>query len=602
MVFKRFHILKSTKQRICKAKFYGFDIETYDKNKKFLCASIVGENPNDVWFFKNKQELIDFLKTKRFQNSIISATNLSFDFFGLFNGSEDIKGFDMLFRGSDLIFAKTYIRNKKFHKKYTSGAKRVLFLDTYSYAQLSVEKLGKIIGIQKLSKPKFLGHKPRNTKEWQIIKDYNIQDSRISMQYMKFLKNNFEKLGATFKMTIASTSMSLFKNKYLHADYFRASPDELLEQFNAYYGGRTEAFCRGLIKDYNYYDVNSLYPFVMKDHNYPDPNTKRITYKNTMRYIQKYEGISKVNVILDKEITPILPYRFETKLIFPTGEWTAWYSHAEIRKAITLGYKFPKVWKTYYYKKTCQPFNSYITDLYKKRLEHKAEGSVVEMVDKLLMNSLYGKFGQKFINRDNWLPFTHTLEELNKLKWFERVGDFIRIKKDFTEPADFCIPIWALYVTAYARMHLYDLIVKTNPAYVDTDSLITQTEMKTGKELGELKQEFKISHGIICKPKMYALVPTKEWQKLLEKKDLVKIKGIAKKLSFNEFGELLKNPKVSYIKFMKFKESIRRGFTPNELQEITKNLDLEDTKRIWKKKFNPKELQESKPNSLSIIS
>lgn len=46
---------------------------------------------------------------------------------------------------------------------------------------------------------------------------------------------------------------------------------------------------------------------------------------------------------------------------------------------------------------------------------------------------------------------------------------------------------------------------------------------------------------------------------------------------------------------MKFKESIRRGFIPNEIQEITKIVNLEDNKRYWNSTFNYRGFQESRP-------
>jgi hypothetical protein len=61
------------------------------------------------------------------------------------------------------------------------------------------------------------------------------------------------------------------------------------------------------------------------------------------------------------------------------------------------------------------------------------------------------------------------------------------------------------------------------------------------------------------------------------------------------FNQLLVNPAITYQKFMKFKESVRRGFIPNEMQDVTKNLSLEDDKRQWAAAFNPHELQYSKP-------
>ncbi len=211
----------------------------------------------------------------------------------------------------------------------------------------------------------------------------------------------------------------------------------------------------------------------------------------------------------------------------------------------------------------------------------------MEYVIKILMNSLYGKFGQKFLNRYNWIPFNHTLEELNKLKYFERIGDFIRVKKDYQDPAAFCIPIWALHVTAKARLKLHDAILKTKPVYVDTDSLMTQEIVSTSDELGDLKLEMYIEKGIIVKPKMYSIISNKG--------DYVKVKGVAKRFKYDEFKSFLKNPSVTYKKFMKFKESIRRGFIPNEIRDMTKDLDLEDNKREWTHSFNPEIFQESIP-------
>ena len=581
------HVLKPTKQRFTKHKVFGFDIETSNNNKDFYCASIVGDNFSK--FFYDKQELINEFKKDRFRNSIISATNLGFDFFGTFHETPEVMKFNTLFRGSDLLLAKTYIKNKDFHSKNVNGANRLLFLDTLNYAKMSVAKLGKILNIPKLDHPKSLGRLPVNKEEIDELKVYNLRDSEISQRFMKFLIESFEKLGATFKPTIASTSMSLFKNKYLKDSYFRADPHILTEQFNAYYGGRTEVFKRGHIKNMNYYDFNSLYPSVMIDNEFPNPNTMRTNRMNTLEYIREYDGISLVTVSFSGSL-PLLPLRYDNKLVFPTGKFTAWYSHVELRKALSEGYKILKVQKTYYFKENCKPFHNYVNDLYNLRLKFKAEGSSMEQVTKLLLNSLYGKFGQKFENKDNWVPFNLTKEELDKFDYIERHGDFLRVVKDFTVPSSFCIPIWALYVTAYARIKLYDCMKLCDPVYCDTDSVITSMDLPTSNKLGDLKLEMSVHDGIIVKPKMYALNTSVG--------EYVKIKGVGTQLDNARFDKLLLEPSVTYDKFMKLKESMRRGFIPNEIQSITKNLDLEDSKRVWKGVFNPKVLQNSKPLNL----
>ena len=601
----RYCLLKPTKQRGCNKRIFGFDIETYDDNKSFLMASITSDD--EKWIFRDKHELIDFFKTKKFNNSIIVASNLAFDFMGTFFGEKEIKDFDWIFRGSSMIYAKTYIHHKQFQKSaqtQTGKAFPIWFIDTFNYCNLSVEKLGKILKFPKLDKPDFLGKYPKNETEWKIMIDYNVRDSQISEQYMKFLYDSFITLGASPKLTIASTSMSLFKNKYLDCDYFRHPIDVLDDLFKGYYGGRTEAFKRGsfgykeiesmgevsVTSDiYNYYDFNSLYPSVMIN-DYPNPNTLRTNHRNTLRYINEYHGMSDVTIFCPDMKIPLLPVRTNDKLIFPTGEFRGWYTHIELRKAIDEGYTIIEVHKCHYYKETCRPFDKYVTDLYKLRQKYKKEKSPMESVVKLHLNSLYGKFGQKFRNVDDYHPFNHSVEELSKLDNFERVGDFIRIKQELVNPSAFCIPIWACYVTAYGRMKLWDTLVISDPLYCDTDSIITKKNLPCSDKLGDLKLEMTISHGIIVKPKFYAFSS--------DKGDTVKIKGVAKHLSMTDFDNLMSNPKVEYIKFMKFKESIRRGFIPNELQDTEKNLSLEDTKRNWLKPFNSVELQDSEPLSM----
>ena len=82
------NVLKSTKQKLFTKRLFGFDIETANNNKDFILASIIGENYEKVFY--SKDELINEIKNKYiFRNSVICATNLSFDFFGSFFNNEE---------------------------------------------------------------------------------------------------------------------------------------------------------------------------------------------------------------------------------------------------------------------------------------------------------------------------------------------------------------------------------------------------------------------------------------------------------------------------------------------------------------------------------
>jgi len=589
--------LKPGNQRRKHYMVYGFDIETYNNNKNFLLCSIYGDTFRKTFY--TKEDFISEISKKKYGGCMFAATNLSFDFFGTFYNQKQQLAFKTLFRGSNLITAETYIENGVLTRNPEKTKKfKLTFIDTMNFASLSVEKMGKIINLPKLHTPDFIGKKPVNKAEWQEMVEYNMRDSEISKKFIDFLFDSFKELGANPRKTIASTAMSLFRNVFLTETYFRHDVSVLLDQFQAYYGGRVECFKRGKIENMHYYDFNSLYPSVMKDNVYPDPNTMRMTYRNSKDKIMQYEGFSLVKIWQNETRYPILPFRTaDGKVLFPCGNIEGWYTHVELREAMKNGAVLTKVMKTYYYLETCSPFKSFVDTMYTKRQEYKEQGSPMEYVVKILMNSLYGKFGQKFINKDNWLPFDFGMKELEKFDFIERYGNYVRVVKKMSQPAYFCFPCWAAYVTAHARLKLWRAIKECDPVYVDTDSLITDKPMPYSNALGDLKLEMTINEGIIVRPKFYGLHAFKGSNEI----EHVKIKGLAKRMTYLELKGFLVDPHCKYNKFMKFKESLRRGFIPNEIREVEKRLCLEDSKRVWAEKFDMLKLQDSKPITLTNI-
>ncbi|MCK5633427.1 hypothetical protein KAH94_06735, partial [bacterium] len=212
------------------------------------------------------------------------------------------------------------------------------------------------------------------------------------------------------------------------------------------------------------------------------------------------------------------------------------------------GYKFNKA----------KIFDGYIDKLYK--IKQKAEkGSVDYMLSKLLMNSLYGKFGQRrekrkiVVNPDNIMG----KEVVN----FE-MGIY---SEEVQSEATHILPAIAAMVTCYARLELYECFEKVQKKkgkiyYCDTDSLITNVSMKTGSKLGELSDELNgeiIKEGYFLLPKSYAY-------KLHNDKEDIRSKGfprgtfnfemIKKAVVTGDLGEL----KYKKRKFATPFESMRR--------------------------------------------
>ena len=588
-----------SKKKLKLPKIFGFDIETEGKQNNFVCASIYRKKY--IYFTKTTATLMNEFCTKKFRGARVGATNLHFDFFGSISPDGDnIRAFSICMPHSDLLFATTYISAKGFTKtKVDTSCHKLTFIDTFNFLKLGVEKLGKIVEVNKLPQPKAFTKIPINNDEWRELANYNIRDSEISCKFLEFLFQGFIDNNAKPKNTVSSTALDYYKRNHLKQIYFQPSKEILLEQFESYFGGRTEVFKRGHVtKDDGYAvgDFNSLYPSVMRDNEFPDPNSLKITSMNTTKYIESYEGVSKVSVICPDMKYPLLPVRTKDKVIFPTGSFTGWYTHPEIRKAIKLGYIITKVHKTHYFTRICKPFTGMMNTLYNQRLEHQKQKSPLEIVDKLFMNSFGGKLGQKFNNRDDWVSDDITFDELSKFTDFEHVGNFFRVKVVEGTPAKFCFPIWCSYMTSYGRLKLHDAIVKYDPAYVDTDSIATPIPFETSTELGALKYEGRVIEGLYVKPKFYALKLQKPTA--TEPIDYIKIKGISNRLIWMDFLGILQLPSVTTNHFVKFKESLRFKIKVNSQVPLTKLLSLEDTKRTWNGEFNPEILQDSIPLKL----
>lgn len=312
----------------------------------------------------------------------------------------------------------------------------------------------------------------------QDLADYLKSDCLGLFQVLDkyFNSDLIRKVGAS--TTIASQAQKIFRS-YLTEEIFslpQAHNDFCRE---ACHGGRTEIF-RPIGKKINVYDVNSLYPSVMRDNYYPSGRSI-----NTKTFKPGKLGIYKVKVIAPKMYLPIIPTKINNKLIFPTGEFTTSITSEEIEYAETLGYKFEIIEGVYFTQKT-KYFEKFISDMYSKR--QQATNSVDNIICKLIMNSSYGKFLIK-IDREN-ITFE---PELNS-KYFQHLfvnGFKIELHKVKVELNSYVNTAIGAFILAYARLKMHKLMLPIQDTlyYSDTDSIHTTSILKSSSELGELKLE-----------------------------------------------------------------------------------------------------------------
>jgi hypothetical protein len=268
---------------------------------------------------------------------------LSFDLTTLFYNTKYWNDLRILERGSSIIYAEYSFKN-------SDKKGKIKFIDTMNYAPFSVEKLGKIINVQKQIKPDFLGEKPKNEEEKAYLEFYNKYDCMISCKFMYFLQEGIvTDGGGNLKITIASTSFDIWRRNFqpitlIKESYVLNEPKIKDFIFSAYYGGRTEVFKRGEFKNVTYYDINSLYPSVMRLP-FPVPQSVKEVQNLSIGNIVNYMGVTDCIVFCPEIKKPFLPHKDEKtkKLIFPTGTFKGIWNNCELQKAIKIGYKIIKI-------------------------------------------------------------------------------------------------------------------------------------------------------------------------------------------------------------------------------------------------------------------
>lgn len=206
---------------------------------------------------------------------------------------------------------------------------------------------------------------------------------------------------------------------------------------------------------------------------------------------------------------PPLPYRYNSRLIFPYGQFSNWYYTPELRLLDLLGIEY-EVIKGFYWNETTRPFDDYINYYYD--IKRKSEGAQREIA-KLMLNSVYGKFGQRTRTKKHIDLATVTENELMNcdievLDYDNGIG--VKHKEIFS---NHIFPFVSGFITSYGRKKLFEYILKcgeNNIYYMDTDSIITDATLRTSSAIGKMKKEATIEEGVFLLPKLYAFINSKK--------------------------------------------------------------------------------------------
>jgi len=266
-----------------------------------------------------------------------------------------------------------------------------------------------------------------------------------------------------------------------HKILIDANPRALALARDSYHGGRTEAFRIGRVKGPIYVlDVNSMYPYVMRERDYPTVLKAHLINPTASEMARWLDSKCVVARCLVKTRVPAYAVVSKGKLVFPVGQFHAVLTTPHLFRAIQSG-DLVSVSEAAVYDKA-PVFTRFVDELYSLRLAAgKKDNAVESYLLKILMNSLYGKFGQKggvwtkVGDTEDWSVKTwidYDLEEGTQVRMRQLAGIVQQRQTDGESWSSH--PAIAAHVTAYARAYLWSIIDRAgreNVVYCDTDSV-----------------------------------------------------------------------------------------------------------------------------------
>lgn len=610
--YRKPHILASTKTTQLPSNLLFFDTETKDafagrsKNVQqhrfwFGCAISMLRKGQRIesstsHLLKSIDDFWRLLKSKLSQDKplYLFAHNLTFDLtiVDFWNRHEQ--------EGYKLDYA--VLENPPMFLSLTKDNKKLCIVDTFNFWKQPVAAMGESLGIAKLAMPK----PGKLTDEWRkyCLRDVEILVNQVTRLF-DFLTDN--ELGS-FRISAPGLAFGTYRRRFMKHEIFIHDRNSVLElERSCYSGGMVRNFFIGSVTNQTLYkyDVNSLYPSMML-RDYPTKllEDMKDEHPNTLvNALRGNGGCAYVDIVCYDRT---YPKRHNNRLCEVSGKYSTYLCGDELATALRLNHIRRVRYAAVY--SVAPIFADYVRYFWDLRREYqKASNKVGEQFVKLLMNSLYGRFGMKghkWVEYNNknlsdyytyyglQCPKKYLAESYSPIvssfrhrAEFEGLDDPI-VLRYFSGKLEMQFPTGehsesfcaiSAFVTSYAREHLRKLItIAGEPEcyYCDTDSLFTSEKghkrlVKAGEVdpglLGKLKLEGTAKSAKFYGPKDYVF------------EESVVMKGIRKN------AIQVAESTFEQDAFEQLKSVLNRGGEPYiEIKRIQKTLSRELTKGVLK--------------------
>lgn len=339
----------------------------------------------------------------------------------------------------------------------------------------------------------------------KIAEDFNLSIKKGIIDYdsyvvneetISYIQNDVEIVALALKeikalgminMTTASCAYHNFANMFpFMEDYFPELDELFLEKYRlAYRGGRSQvnpAYENNIVYNVNRYDINSMYPYIMSELELPYGKPIKLYDRGYYKF-ELYEVDIKFKL---KE--GHLPTLLAKNVMFGDGSYYIETDGVERMCISNIDYELlekhydieiVQFLEIYGFKTVKHLFKPYVDFWYEVKSKNKG---AKRMVAKLMLNSLYGKFGSRCKGRGK-IPY---LDENGIIQF--KLSDEQQMKKYY-------LPI-AIAIVSHAHKLIDDGIMATgvnNFIYCDTDSIHTigslPENLVDNKELGKFKLE-----------------------------------------------------------------------------------------------------------------
>lgn len=613
--FRSYSVNKLTRNII--REINGVDTETLNGYCKLIADSTGAYEfrKNITHKYKNLEVILNFLTEKRFRSANNFFYNLNYDVNAIIKNLPE-KNLKELYEGSYRLKYNRKTKQKEItYTPHTTEYKEYLlkyipkkifqishknhvykFYDVAQFYGGSLEKNAKLY----LNKEKYIhlidgqkidGAILGTSKEYwnnnlDIIKEYCINDCILTKDLGILLDKTLrDKININTDSYFSKASISKeYIRKFVNVpDIKHVDKSALKYSFNAYNGGRFEVLKRGYVGKCTLYDINSAYPFHIK--NLIDISVGKWKRVNSL-HESAYYGFYKVKIQCG--FNTISPLSFQLKngtVIYPIMDAIYYMTKQELleyEKYIT--YEIITGWE-YYPDEIIYPFKDFIEKVYTQKNIVDKENFEYSLW-KIIMNGGYGAFYEKNLDKET--------------------GQII-VGKLFN-------PIYATMITSNTRLDLFKTAMPHIKKVVGfaTDSILFKgnPNIKTGENLGEWSVEGKPNEkSIVLRSGIYQIGDKMKNRGIKKTKFLKTPHGnyesifdyIRKKPELSIYPITMNRPLTFIEVLLHHKKHTLKDI--NTFVDINYNIDInKDYKRIWDSEFIcGQEIFEKQINSEPLI-